>query len=236
MLTAQGVSSPANVSASSAAATTTSATVLFADLRGYFALAERLPASQVVLLLGQFFGLLKSAVLQFGGQVYQIAQARMMAGFGVGDSSHTRTLEALAAARAIQETFNSLRTSWQGEFSIDTGVGVGIHRGEIAIGVFGPPGHEAPTLVVDTANVAALLCNRARAGEVLLSAVVNPSSNLARAVNVSRQSLPFLHLPDLALRSRSSPLDVWCVPAIARLEMREGATAPSANPQDVSRR
>lgn len=234
MLTAQGYSTPAGFGTSSGPTETMSATVLFADLHGYLRLAEIVPANQVVPMLGQFFGLLKSAVLQFGGQVYQIAQARMMAGFGVGDSSHTRTLEALAAARAIQETFHSLRTRWQHEFSIDTGVGIGIHRGDVAIGVFGPPGHEAPTLVGDAANVAALLCNRARAGEVLLSAVVNPSSNMARAVNVSRQSVPFLHLPDLELRARSAPLDVWCVPAMVRLEMRDAVAAPHS--KGLSRR
>ena len=190
-------------------AETTCATMLFADLHGYDVLVEQLPPAHVVPLLQEFFAILTSAVLERGGQIFQIAEADMLAGFGVGDSRHTQIHEALHAARAIQRRFAPVRACWQHRYSINVGIGIGIHRGEVAIGVFGPGEHEALTLVGDAANVTARLCRRARAGEVLLSAECHlPPTVTGGAVDPEP-----LHLPGLRLRGRNAPLDVWCVPA-----------------------
>ena len=52
---------------------TASVTVLFADLRGYTGMVERLPAARVVPLLDEFVRVLGGAAAQFGGEVYHIA-------------------------------------------------------------------------------------------------------------------------------------------------------------------
>src|SRR5258708_38076361 len=64
-------------------------TVLFADLRGYTGMVERLPAARVVPLLDEFFRVLGGTVNRFGGKVYHIAGAGVMAGFR-GDSARPR--------------------------------------------------------------------------------------------------------------------------------------------------
>jgi len=194
-----------------AAAASTYATLLFADLHGYDALAERLAPANVLLLLGEYFSVLTGAILQLGGQIIQLAEAELLAGFGVGDPRHTQIHEAVTAAREIQQRFAPVRASWQSKHSIDAGVGIGIHRGEVAIGAFGPLEQVALTLVGDAAHLAAQLSRRARAGEVLLSAAVHLPQ---------KSAMPLLHLPQLKLRGRAAPLDVWCVPAPARLQTR----------------
>jgi len=201
-------------SARPVAAATTYATVMFVELRGYDALIERLPPAQAMALLGEYFAMLTDAVLECGGQIVHLAGADMMAGFGVGDSRHTQIHEALTAARTIRRRFAALGEAWRRRHSIDTAVGIGIHRGEVAVGAFGPPEHSALILVGDAANVAAQLCRRARAGEMLLTAPVYLPHEFAA---------PFLHFPRLQLRGRSAPLDVWCAPLAARLHMRHGA-------------
>jgi adenylate cyclase len=200
-------------------AETTCATMLFADLHGYDVLVEQLSPANVVLLLREFFALLTSAVLERGGQIFQIAEADMLAGFGVGDSRHTQIHETLHAARAIQHRFAPIRTCWQRQYSINAGIGIGIHRGEVAIGIFGPGEHEALTLVGDAVNVVAQLCRRARAGEVLLSAAVH----LPPKVTGDASEPELLHLPGLRLHGRSAPLDVWCAAAAVRLQMHRPA-------------
>jgi hypothetical protein len=52
---------------------TTCATVLFADMRGYTGLAERLPAARVVTLLDEFYGVLASATEAYDGEVFHMA-------------------------------------------------------------------------------------------------------------------------------------------------------------------
>src|SRR5271169_6115637 len=60
-------------------------TVLFADLRGYTGLAERLAPARIVPLLDEFFGVLAGATVLNGGHVFHMAGAGMMAGFGLDD-------------------------------------------------------------------------------------------------------------------------------------------------------
>jgi class 3 adenylate cyclase len=197
-------------------AETTRATVLFVDLRGYTRLAERLHPALVVALLEEFFAVLASVTETHGGEVFHMAGDGMMAGFGVRVPGKDGACAALAAGRAMLARFAPVSRRWQRELLIETGIGVGLHLGDVALGLLGPPGRQTPTLVGDTVNVAARLCSRARAGEVLFS------SPVAAALDVDSQGptagpTAFLQLPKFELRGRAAPLDVWCVPAPQRL-------------------
>jgi len=203
-------------------AATPRATVLFADLRGYTAMAEQLAPAYLANLLDEFFSALTSVVETHDGQVFHTAGDSLMAGFGVSDTRQDGTREALAAGRIMLARFESLRERWLRESHIEAGVGIGIHLGEVALASFGPPGRRVLTLVGDTANVAARLCGRARAGEVLFSCTV------AAAVDARSASEPlaFLQLPRYELRGRRAPLDIWCIPARERLEVPSAAVWP----------
>lgn len=195
-------------------------TVLFADLRGYTAMAERLSAASIVPLLDEFFGLLAAATAPHGGKIFHMAGDGMMAAFGIDAraSLDDGASDAMAAGRAILQHFDALAGHWRAQFGIDTGVGVGLHLGEVAMGLLGPPGKKSMTLVGDTVNVAARLCGRARAGEVLLSCTVAAALDMDERGNGLRAGpVPVLQLPKFALRGRSAPMDIWCVPAIERL-------------------
>jgi class 3 adenylate cyclase len=192
-------------------------TVLFADLRGYTGFAERLDPAQLVPLLEEFFDVLGGAAGSNGGTVYYMAGDGMMAGFGGPDPQRDGAREALAAGHEMLLRFRQVAARWRDEFSIDSGIGVGLHMGEVAIGLLGPPGQKSATLVGDTVNVAARLCSRARAGEVLLSCTVAAALDIDRSERELKVGpIPVLHLPQFALRGRAAPLDIWCVPATER--------------------
>jgi class 3 adenylate cyclase len=150
----------------------------------------------------------------------------MMAGFGVDDddggngNGGNGAREALAAGHEMLQTFAPIAARWRRELSIEAGIGVGLHLGEVAVGVLGPPRHRATTLVGDTVNVAARLCSRARAGEVLFSCTVAAAlESIAATAGVAVGSRPFLQLPQFELRGRRGPIDIWCVPAEERLAL-----------------
>lgn len=211
-----------------AAAQTACATVLCADLHGYGALVEQLPPLRVLPLVEEFLRILSAAVLQHGGLICHLSEAAMMAGFGVGDPRHTQIHEALEAAREIQRRFTPVSASWRRSLAIDTGVGIGIHRGDVAIGLHGSGGDNHAALVGDAANVAALLCKRARVGEMLLTAAVYPACRGVRAGAAQVDSAHYLHLPAVRLAGRSTPLQVWCAPAAANLPRQDAALPPPA--------
>jgi adenylate cyclase len=200
------------------------ATVLFADLRGYTGLAERLSPAQLVPLLDEFFRVLAKAATMHGGTVFHMAGDGIMAGFGgtgdvtTGIPERDGAREALAAGNAMLQQFGLVAARWREELAIEAGIGVGLHMGEVAVGFIGPPGQKFTTLVGDTVNVAARLCGRARAGEVLLSCSVAAALDIddgGRDLYVG--PIPVLQLPQYALRGRTAPMDIWCVPALERV-------------------
>jgi class 3 adenylate cyclase len=194
-----------------------SAAVLFADMRGYTGLAERLPPTRVVTLLDEFFTILASATAAYGGQVFYMAGDGMMAGFRVRDPGRSGAREAFAAAHAMLQRFAPVSSRWRSELSLVTGIGVGLHLGAVALGFLGPPGRKAVTLIGDTVNVASRLCSRACAGEVLFSSTVAAALVADGAVQHRPPApMPFLHLPQFQLRGRSELLDIWCAPAVER--------------------
>jgi class 3 adenylate cyclase len=193
----------------------THATVLFADMRGYTGLAERLRPAQVVSLLDEFFAGLARDTTAFGGEVFHMAGDEMMAGFGVRDPTRSGACAALAAGHAMLQSFAPVAARWREEFAVITGIGIGLHSGEVAMGSVGPPGRQVITMIGDTANVAARLCSRARAGEVLFSGAI--AAALRReGSGLGMGAKPFLQLPQFELRGRSELLDIWCAPAPKR--------------------
>ena len=191
-----------------------SATVLFVDLRGYTGIAERLPAPRVARLLEELCAVLGHVIEQHRGKIYHIAGDGLMAGFGLRGPARDGAAEALAAGRQMLAQFVPIAARWRGELQIDTGIGIGIHHGEVALGLLGPSGHKKATLVGDTVNVAARLCDRARAGEVLFSSAVAAALGEEESAG---GTVRYVQLPRFELRGRSDPLDIWCVPALARL-------------------
>jgi adenylate cyclase len=180
-------------------------------------MVERLPAARVVPLLDEFFGVLGAAAKKFGGEVYHMAGDGIMAGFGVNAENGNGAAEALAAGHAMLKGFAPLADRWRRELTIDAGIGIGLHLGEVAIGVLGPPKRKTTTLVGDTVNVAARLCSRARAGEVLFSCTVAAALSISANAKGGEASTSFLQLPQFELRGRRGPIDIWCVPAPERL-------------------
>jgi class 3 adenylate cyclase len=194
------------------AAKLTHTTVLFADMRGYTGLAERLCPARVVPVLDEFFTVLARVTEAFGGEVFHMAGDRMMAGFGVRDPTRLGACAALAAGCAMLRSFAPVATRWRNEFAVITEIGIGVHSGQVAMGSLGPPGRQVITMIGDTANVAGRLCDRARAGEVLFSGAI------AAALRTDDDgsdmgAKPFLQLPQFELRGRNELLDIWCVPA-----------------------
>jgi adenylate cyclase len=198
---------------------TAHATVLFADLRGYTGMVESLPAARVVPLLDEFFRVLGAAASQYGGKIYHMAGDGIMAGFGMNGESGGGAAQALAAGHAMLNGFAPVAQRWRADLSVDAGIGIGLHLGEVAFGLLGPPKRKTTTLVGDTVNVAARLCGRARAGEVLFSCTIATALSISADTNGHGGARSFLQLPQFELRGRRGPIDIWCVPAPERLAL-----------------
>src|SRR5262245_35766944 len=79
----------------------TSAAVMFADMRGFTAISERLPSAEVVALLNQFFGLLTDVTFDYDGTIFSMAGDSLLVGFGVPVEQVDGPQRAIAAARQM---------------------------------------------------------------------------------------------------------------------------------------
>jgi adenylate cyclase len=199
-----------------------SAAVMFADMRGFTGLSERLSPIAVVELLNEFFALLTDITFEYDGTVFSMAGDSLMVGFGVPVEQSDGALRAIRVAQRMLEQFGTLAQGWKTRHDIDTGLGVGINVGEVIAGNVGSPSYMNYTIIGDTVNVASRLGQRARAGEMLFSQAVK--SQLDR----DGLDLDALALPALLLRGRSNPIDIFCVPSKERIDFRPPLPTPAA--------
>jgi class 3 adenylate cyclase len=191
----------------------TRAVVLFADLRGFTGLSERLAPQQVVPLLNAYFSLLTEISFRHEGTVFHMAGDSLMLGFGVPLPQHDSTVRAVRAAREMLERFSRLARSWMDGYQIEAGLGIGINEGDVVAGNIGSSAYMSYTIIGDTVNIAARLCQRARSGEMLFSRAVKESLD---AAGVDAGGIA---LPAMQLRGRVSPIELYCVPAATRVQV-----------------
>jgi adenylate cyclase len=191
--------------------------VMFVDMRGFTRASEHLGPDGVVALLEGYFELLVGVVGQHGGRACNMAGDGVVVAFGTdpraADTGEQAARGSVRAAHALLEAWKTSAADWQTRHGVITGLGIGIHYGPVIAGPIGPPSFRHDTVVGDTVNVAARLCQRARAGEVLFSGTVRA------ALGPDGLGLEILELPALQIRGRAAPLPMHCLPATLRLDL-----------------
>ena len=112
----------------------THAVVLFADLRGFTSISERLEPHEVVPLLNEYFSLLTEITFRHDGTVFHMAGDSLMLGFGVPMEQPDSPQRAVRAAREMLESFGELARSWKERYQIEAGLGIGINEGDVVAG------------------------------------------------------------------------------------------------------
>lgn len=191
--------------------------VMFADMRGFTGISERLSPTDVVPLLNEYFSLLTDIAIRHGGTVLNLAGDGLMAGFGVPREQLDAPDRAVDSAREMLDRFGQLADDWKRRLGIDTGLGIGINAGEVIAGNVGSRNYTSYTVIGDTVNVAARLSQRARAGEALFSSAVK------RSLDEHGRRVPVIELPALQLRGRAEPVEIFCIPAARRVDFRPGS-------------
>ncbi len=214
-------SSPLRDSMLTAADIRTRAVIMFADLRGFTGISERLSPHEVVPLLNEYFSLLTEITFQHEGTVFHMAGDCLMVGFGVPFEQADSAQRAVRAAREMLDRFALLAEAWRLRLNIETGLGIGINEGDVVAGNVGSAMYMNYTIIGDAVNVASRLCQRARAGEMVLSSALKHSLD-ARGLDIHA-----VELPAMTLRGRSSPIDIFCVPTPKRLHILEALPPPT---------
>ena len=136
-------------------------TVLFADIRNFTTLSERLGPHQVVEILNAYFTRVCEPILEQGGCVDKFIGDAVMAVFGspVAQPDHARRAlkAALAMAQMAVEFRAWVAARFAGRQLPDFNIGIGLHTGEVVVGNIGSPKRLDFTAIGDTVNTASRL-------------------------------------------------------------------------------
>jgi class 3 adenylate cyclase/tetratricopeptide (TPR) repeat protein len=140
-------------------------TVLFCDLAGAAALADRFGPERMHSLLQRFFDLALAEVQRYEGTIAQFLGDGFMALFGAPVSHEDHAQRALRAAVGLRRLLKERGAELAA--GVELGPRMGLATGSV---VFGSIGRTDYTAVGDTRNVAARLQQAAPPGEIVVSA------------------------------------------------------------------
>jgi adenylate cyclase len=173
------------------------ATMLFCDIRGYTAFAEKRDPEVVVEVLNFTFQRQADIVSKHHGDIDKFVGDQIVAVF-LGDDM---VLNASLCALEIQDAMAAL-----GREHPDWGlaVGIGINAGEVIMGAMGSSHRMDYTVLGDAVNLAARLCSHAARGQTLLSA--DSYRTIADGPELAAEPLA-----PIALKGKSEPVRVYAI-------------------------
>jgi adenylate cyclase len=157
--------------------------VLFADIRGFTALAEGMLPYDIVFLLNRYFAAMGQAVETVGGRVDKFIGDGVMALFGVEGDVAAACRDALGAARLMSQRLTEVNRVLQGELAAPLRIGIGIHAGPAIVGEMGFSGAASITAIGDAVNTASRLeaLTKEYECELIVSAEVIARAGLDRS-------------------------------------------------------
>lgn len=143
--------------------------VLFADIRGFTAMSEKLPADAIIAILNEYLTLTSDCVKSRGGTVDKFIGDSTMALWGAPLSCEDPAYAACCAAMDMVEGARRLAAQTRRRYGYEVAFGVGIHFGPAVVGNIGSPERMDYTAVGDTVNTAQRLESLAPGGKVYIS-------------------------------------------------------------------
>ena len=169
------------------------ATVLFADLSGYTAVAERMDPEAVKSMVDRALRRLGEEVTRFGGTVDKFIGDNVMAVFGAPVAHEDDPERAVRAGLAMQAAMAEINERIEG---VEFALRVGINSGEVLAGQVG----DGYTVIGDPVNVASRLQSAARPASVTVGEITH---------RLTRSSIEYVELEPLRLKGKSEPVAAW---------------------------
>jgi class 3 adenylate cyclase/tetratricopeptide (TPR) repeat protein len=185
------------------------ASVLFADLSGYTAAAERMDPEAVKALVDRTLRVLGEQIERFGGTIDKFIGDNVMGVFGAPVAHEDDPERAVRAGLAMQHAMGEANRQSREKYGVAFSLRVGINSGEVMAGAVG----DRYTVMGDAVNVAARLQGAGRPDSV----TVGESTYRA-----SREAIAFERLEPLTLKGKEEPVPAWEATGVLA-EPRRGA-------------
>jgi class 3 adenylate cyclase len=159
-------------------------TVLFADLRGFTALAERLPPERLIEVVNGYLALATEVILTYGGMLDKFMGDAVMALYNAPLDQPDHALRAVQTAFALRDSLQHGRIEPVLHF------GFGVNTGDAVVGNVGSEALMNYTAIGDAVNLAFRLQEQAKPQQILMSrATYDRVKNAVEARSLGRMRL-----------------------------------------------
>ena len=179
-------------------------TVLFADVRGFTSLSEKLAPEDVFSLLNDYFDKMIDEICKNHGMLNKFMGDGLMAVFGALDEDPYQEENAIKAALGMRNVLEGMRERFQAERQIDLKIGIGINTGIALVGNIGSNQRMEFTAFGDTVNLGSRLESATK--ELGTDIIVSEYTYVA-----ARTKFEFRSLGPISIRGRENPVTAYAV-------------------------
>jgi len=129
-------------------------TVLFADIRGFTSISEKLSAEELSVILNEYFTEIEQVITKHNGVINKFIGDAVMVIFGEPKEDEKHAENAVICANEMLKTVKKLRNKWLNEGKPKIEIGIGINTGEVFLGNIGSEKRMEYTVIGDTVNLA----------------------------------------------------------------------------------
>jgi len=143
-------------------------TVLYADVRGSTALAERIAPDLLLGFINDYLGRMTDVIFAHEGTLDKFVGDEVMALFNAPFSQADHALRAIRAALEMQKVHRAVMEKWEPYGVPRSPIGIGIATGELIVGEVGCRKRTDYTVIGRAANLGARLCSVAQGDEIII--------------------------------------------------------------------
>lgn len=144
-------------------------TVLFADVVGSTALAERMDPEDWTRIMNGAFDRLGAAVYRYEGEIARLMGDALLAFFGAREAHEDDPARAVHAALDMLAAARTYAAEIRGQYGIEFAIRVGLNTGPVVVGMVGSDRVREFTAMGDAVNLAARMQGAAQPMSVLLA-------------------------------------------------------------------
>ncbi len=188
-------------------------TVMFADIRSFTAISEKMAPEEVVTMLNEYFSVMVEIVFSCNGMLDKFVGDQLMAVFGHMSTEKQGARDAVHAALKMQRAAQKLMHRRKEKDLPTFRIGIGINTGNTIIGNVGSENRMDYTVIGDTVNAAARLEEQAGPGEIVIGE--RTYTHMPKKLRVKNRRA-------LQVKNRMQPVVCYTI---------ENRTTPATNPK-----
>ena len=177
-------------------------TVLFADIRGFTSMSEKMSAEDVSKILNEYFSEIEPIITKYNGVINKFIGDAVMAIFGEPIQDLNHPVNAVKCAYEMLKKVNQLQDKWLFEGKPKIEIGIGINTGDAFVGNIGSETRLEYTVIGDTVNLASRIesYNKVYKTNFLISSsTYSYVSSIADVIKIS----------EVQIRGKSKKMDIY---------------------------